>query len=143
MMACSNVRSRKLSAGSERLQKIALFALFPFVLGPGSTVAQPVDPDVFTTPAFDIECTFAPLAGPELSCERFGERHLRFVLGPTGHAHIFTVSSEDGCCSTENVLEPGMTWSQGPFICRYARSGLTCEREGHGFRISKRVVVAY
>ena len=142
-MFCLNVRSRRLSAESELLQKIALFALFLFVLGRGSTVAQPVYPNVFTTPAYDIECTFAPLAGPELSCERFGERHLRFVLGPTGHASIFIVSSEDGCCSTENVLDPGMTWSQGPFVCRYARSGLTCERERHGFRIGKRVVVAY
>ena len=143
MMACSNVRSRRLSAGSERLQKVSLFALFLFVLEPGSTAAQPVDPDVFTTSAYDVECTFAPLAGPELSCERFGERHLRFVLGPTGHAHIFTLSSDEGCCSTENVLEPGMTWSQGPFVCRYARSVLSCDRERNGFRIGKRVVVAY
>jgi hypothetical protein len=26
-----------------------------------------------------------------------------------------------------------MTWSQGPFVCRYVRNELTCERERHGF----------
>ena len=142
-MGYSKGRSRRLSAGSEWLQKIAPFALILLVLESASTGAQPIVPDVFTTPGYDVECTFSPLAGPELSCERFGERHLRFVLGPTGPAHMITVSSEDGCCSTENVLEPGMTWSQGLFICRYARNGLTCERERNGFRIGKRVVVAY
>jgi len=105
--------------------------------------AQLVEQDVFTTASYDVECTFARSGGPELSCDRFGERHLRLVLGPTGHAHILTVSSAEGCCSTEKVLEPGMTWSQGPFVCRYARNDLTCERERHGFRIGRKVVVAY
>jgi hypothetical protein len=36
-----------------------------------------------------------------------------------------------------------MTWSQGPFVCRYVRNELTCERERHGFRIGRKVVVAY
>jgi hypothetical protein len=119
-----------------------LLVLFLSVL-PGSARAQLVEQDVFTTPSYDIECTFAQSGGPELSCERFGERHLRLVLGPTGHAHILSVSSAEGCCSTEKVLEPGMTWSRGAFVCRYARNDLTCERERHGFRIGKKVVVAY
>jgi hypothetical protein len=71
------------------------------------------------------------------------ERHLRFVLGATGHAHMLTVASTEGCCSTEKVLEAGMTWSRGPFVCRYVRNELTCEREQHGFRIGRKVVVAY
>jgi hypothetical protein len=142
-MAYSNVRSRRSSVGSEWLRKIVLSAALLFVLEPGSGRAQIADREIFTSPAYDVECTFVPSAGPELSCERFGERHLRFVLGPTGPAHIFTVPSDEGCCTTESVLEPGMTWSQGAFICHYARNALTCQRERHGFRIGKRVVVAY
>src|SRR3954470_12624212 len=103
-MAYSNVRSRRLFAGSDRLRNMLLLVLFLSVL-PGSARAQLVEQDVFTTPSYDIECTFAQSGGPELSCERFGERHLRLVLGPAGHAHILTVSSAEGCCSTEKVLE--------------------------------------
>jgi len=141
-MACSNVRSRRFCAGSDRLREMLLLVLFLSAV-PGSARAQLVEQDVFITPSYDVECTFAQSGGPELSCDRFGERHLRLVLGPTGHAHILTVSSAEGCCSTEKVLEPGMTWSKGPFVCRYARNDLTCERERHGFRIGKKVVVAY
>jgi hypothetical protein len=141
-MACSNARSRKLSAGSERLGKTAILALFLFALDAASAHAQFVE-DVFTTPSYDIECTFRPSAGPELSCDRFGPRHLRFLLSSDGPGHMFTVPSDDRCCSTDNVLEPGMTWSQPPFVCRYGRNGLTCERERHGFHIDKKVVVAY
>jgi hypothetical protein len=141
-MACSNVRSRKLCAGSERLGETAILALFFFALAAASARAQFVE-DVFTTPSYDIECTFKPSAGPELSCDRFGPRHLRFVLGSEGPGHMFTVLSDEGCCSTDNVLEPGTTWSQPPFVCRYGRNGLTCERERHGFHIDKKIVVAY
>jgi hypothetical protein len=140
-MAYSNVRSR-FSAGSDRVREMLLLVLF-LSAASGSACAQFVEQEVFTTPFYDVECTFARSGSPELSCERFGERHLRLVLGPTGHAHILTVSSAEGCCSTEKVLEPGMTWSKGPFVCRYARNDLTCERERHGFRIGKKVVVAY
>jgi hypothetical protein len=56
---------------------------------------------------------------------------------------MLTVASTEGCCSTEKVLEAGMTWSRGPFVCRYVRNELTCGREQHGFRIGRKVVVAY
>jgi hypothetical protein len=113
-----------------------------FSLAVASARAQFAE-DVFTTPSYDIECTFRPSAGPELSCDRFGPRHLRFFLSADGPGHMFTVLSDEGCCSTHNVLEPGMTWSQPPFVCRYGRNGLTCERERHGFRIDRKIVVAY
>jgi hypothetical protein len=142
-MAYSNVRSRRLSAGSDRLRKMMPFVLFLSGWNPGSAQAQLVEQDVFTTASYDVECTFARSGSPELSCDRFGERHLRFLLGATGHAHILTVASTEGCCSTEKVLETGMTWSRGPFVCRYVRNELTCERERHGFRIGRKVVVAY
>src|SRR4051794_23241774 len=79
-MACSNVRSRRLSAGSDRLRKMSLLALFLSAV-PGSGRAQSVEQDVFTTASYDVECTFAQSDGPELSCDRYGERHLRLVLG--------------------------------------------------------------
>jgi hypothetical protein len=98
-MAYSNVGSRRLSAGSDRLRKMMPFVLFLSGWTPGSAHAQLVEQDVFTTASYDVECTFARSGGPELSCDRFGERHLRFVLGPTGHAQILTIPSTEGCCS--------------------------------------------
>jgi hypothetical protein len=68
-MACSNARSGRLSAVSDRSGKTAgLALLFLFVLAAPSARAQFVE-DVFTTPSYDIECTFTPSAGPELSCD--------------------------------------------------------------------------
>jgi hypothetical protein len=57
-MAYSNVRSRKFSAGSDRLRKMLLLVLFLSAM-PGSARAQLVEQDVFTTPSYDVECTFA------------------------------------------------------------------------------------
>jgi hypothetical protein len=96
-MAYSNVRSRKFSAGSDRLRKMLLLVLFLSAM-PGSPRAQLVEQDVFTTPSYDVEGTFAlaQSGDPELSCDRFGERHPRFVVGATGHAHILTISSAEG-----------------------------------------------
>ena len=72
-MAYSNVRSRRLSAGSDRLRKMMPFMLFLSGWTPGSAQAQLVEQDVFTTASYDVECTFARSGGPELSCDRFGE----------------------------------------------------------------------
>jgi hypothetical protein len=142
-MVCSNAKSGKLFVGSERLRRTATLLLLAFSLSAGSARAQCADQELFATPTNDVECTYRPSPDPELSCERFGSRHLRFVLGPTGHAHMFSVPTDEECCSTENVLEPGMTWSQGSFICHYGRNGLTCKRDRHGFHIGKKVVMAY
>jgi hypothetical protein len=141
-MACSNGRSRRSWAGNRRHGRRAAFFLCLSFLILASARAQFVA-DAFATPSTDIECTFTPAAGPELSCDRFGPRHLRLVLGRSGPAHMFSVTSDEECCTTENVLELGMTWSQGPFTCHSARNGLTCNREGHGFHIGRKVVIAY
>lgn len=142
-MPCSNVKSGRLFAISEQLRTAAMLPLLAFGLSAGSARAQSADQEVFATPTNDVECTYTLSAGPELSCDRFGSRHLRFVLGPTGHAHIFSAPADDECCSTETVLQSGMTWSQGAFTCQYRPNGLACERDGHGFLIGKKVVVAY
>jgi hypothetical protein len=142
-MACSNERSRRSFAGDERYRRAAAaFFLSSLLLVAASASAQFAEQEVFATPSMEIECTFTS-AGPELSCDRFGPRHLRFVLGSSGPAHMFNVTSDEECCTAENVLEFGMTWSQGPFTCRWARSGLICNREHHGFHIGKRIVMAY
>lgn len=137
MMVCSNVKSGRLFAGNERLRTAAMLPFLAFDLSLHSARAQ------FAPLVVTLNGTYTPSAGPELSCHRFGSRHLRFVLGPAGHAQIFSMPTDEECCSTENVLEPGMTWSQGSFTCQYRRYALTCERDGHGFHIGKKVVVAY
>jgi len=70
-MAYLNVRSRRLSAGSDRFRKMMPFMLFLSGWTPGSAQAQLVEQDVFTTASYDVECTFARSGGPELSCDRF------------------------------------------------------------------------
>jgi hypothetical protein len=108
---------------------------------------------VFVTPSLNIQCKFAPAGvsgtylslsgGPELSCDRFGPRHLRLVLGPAAAAHLFSVVDDEDCCEADNLLDYGMTWSEGPFTCHSAPKGLSCNREDHGFYIGKKLVVAY
>jgi hypothetical protein len=127
---------------NERLRKTAAFVLPLALLIATSARAQFVEEEVFVIPSMKIECTFRP-AGSELSCDRFGPRHLRFVLGPSGVAQMFSVAADDECCGADNVLDFGMTWSQGPFTCHSARSGLICSREEHGFSIGKKVVMVY
>ena len=80
-----------------------------------SARAQFVEEEVFVTPSMKIECTFRP-AGPELSCDRFGPRHLRLVLGPSGVAQMFSVAADDECCGADNVLDFGMTWSRAVYV---------------------------
>jgi hypothetical protein len=65
-MAYSNVRSRKFSAGSDRLRKMLLLVLFLSAM-PGSARAQLVEQDVFTTPSYDVEGTFALAQSGDLS----------------------------------------------------------------------------
>jgi hypothetical protein len=141
-MAYSNERSKKPLGTNERLRKTAAFVLPLALLIATSARAQFVEEEVFVIPSMKIECSFRP-AGSELSCDRFGPRHLRFVLGPSGVAQMFNVAADDECCDADNVLDFGMTWSQGPFTCHSARSGLICSREEHGFSIGKKVVMVY
>jgi len=141
-MAYSNERSKKPWGTNERLRKTAAFVVHVALLIATSARAQFVEGEVLVTPSMKIECTFRP-AGPELSCDRFGPRHLRLVLGPSGVAQMFSVAADDECCGADNVLDFGMTWSQGPFTCHSARSGLICSREEHGFSIGKKVVMVY
>jgi len=112
-------------------------------LGLHSARAQVADQEMFATSPADVECTFTFSTEPELSCERFGPRHLRVVLGPTGYAQLFDIAPGEAHGFAKRVVEPGMLWSQGSFTCLQLPGGLTCEREGHGFHIGKSVVLAY
>jgi hypothetical protein len=80
--------------------------------------------------------------GPELSCNRFGPRHLRLILVPR-LPNLFTVVDDEDCCEADNLLDYGMTWSAGPFTCHSTPKGLSCNREDHGFYIGKKVIMAY
>jgi hypothetical protein len=112
-------------------------------LGQHSARAQVADEEVFATSTGDVECTFTLSTEPELSCERFGPRHLRLVLGPTGYAQLFNLAPSEAHRFAKSAVEPRELWSQGSFTCHQLPQGLTCEREGHGFHIGKSVVVAY
>ena len=111
---------------------------------PASAHAQLVEQDVFTTASYDVECTLARSGVPELSCDRFVVKGTFFSFlvprGMTESPGPFHPLRD--AVRPKKVLEPGMTWSRGPFVCRYVRNELTCEREQHGFRIGRKVVVA-
>jgi len=54
--------------------------------------------------------------------------HLRLVLGAAAAAHLFNVDDGEDCCEADNLLDYGMTWSEGPFTCHSAPKGLSCNR---------------
>ena len=157
-MVCSHGRLGRSSEKDKRLRRRATFLIPIALLAPPASAQLVPFPAtagqvVFITPSMNIQCTFMPArqtgtyflssSGPELSCDRFGPRYLRFVLGPIGPAHLFSVVADEDCCGADNMLDFGMTWSEEPFTCRSAQKGLGCNREGHGFYISKTVVLPY
>jgi hypothetical protein len=99
----------------------------------------------FVMPSKNIGCTFTPAGGtavykpfdggPELSCDNIKPKYVRAVLTPKKIRTFNNVGDQD-CCGVENVLKHGARWSQGPFTCDSAESGLTCKRaDGRGFTI--------
>ena len=158
-MACSDGRPKRHLDGNQ-LPRRTVASVIPLLL----LMATPAGAQlgtfpategqmVFVTPSMNVQCKFAPAGvsgtylplsgGPELSCDRFGPRHLRLVLGPAAAAHLFNVVDGGDCCEADNLLDYGMTWSEGPFTCHSAPKGLSCNREDHGFYIGKKVVMAY
>jgi hypothetical protein len=101
----------------------------------------------FMMPSQNIGCVFVPEGGtavyeprdggPELACDRVEPRYVSVVLGPAGAPIMIEEPGEAPCCSGP-VLDYGNTWSEGPFTCTSARTGLTCQRDdGAGFSLSR------
>lgn len=126
-----------------RAARITVALALLLCLGQQSARAQVSDHEVFATSEGEVECTFKFSTEPELSCERFGPRHLLFILGPSGYAQLLDIAPGEAHGFAKSLGEPGKLWSQGSFTCRQMPQGLTCEREGHGFHIGKSVVLAY
>jgi hypothetical protein len=107
----------------------------------------------FSTPTGNIGCTYIPAGGtdvyfpkdggPELQCDRVEPIYLRLFLHKSGKAERFTNVGDASCCSAENVLVYGNSWSKGPFRCKSGRAGLTCTRGGHGFFMSRSKTKVY
>lgn len=102
----------------------------------------------FVMPSHNVECVYTPAGGtdtytpedggPELQCDRAEPSYVRVILGKHGRAQRIDNPGEQPCCSSDPVLQYGDTWSQGPFTCISADTGLTCTRnDGHGFFVSK------
>jgi hypothetical protein len=102
----------------------------------------------FVMPSGNIGCIYIPEGGttvyqpadvgPELSCDRIEPKYLRATLGRSGKASVQSNVGDQGCCSSENIVDYGETWSAGPFTCYSERTGLTCERgDGHSFLLSR------
>jgi hypothetical protein len=107
----------------------------------------------FVTPSHNIGCTFTPAGGtpvykpfdggPELSCDRVKPKYVRLVLTPKT-VHRFDDVGDQDCCGVENVFAYGARWSQGPFSCESAESGLTCKlADGRGFSVSSAAIKVY
>jgi hypothetical protein len=101
----------------------------------------------FVMPSQNIGCVYTPAGGtplykpfdggPELSCDRIEPQYVRVVLTPSSLRRFDNVA-DGGCCGVENVFAYGSRWSNGPFTCESATSGLTCLRaDGRGFVISR------
>ncbi|MDH3262941.1 MAG: hypothetical protein OEM24_02965 [Paracoccaceae bacterium] len=101
----------------------------------------------FMTPSQNIGCVFVPEGGtavyvprdggPELACDRVEPGYVSVVLGPEGPPIVIEEPGEAPCCSGP-VLDYGNSWSEGPFTCTSAHTGLTCTREdGPGFSMAR------
>lgn len=114
---------------------------------PVTFTADPSGQINFVVSALNLGCTFTPKGGtavykpagggPELSCDQTEPRYVRVVLTEKRLLRYDKVGDQ-GCCSVENVLKPGVMWTQGPFTCKASDAGLTCKRrDGRGFSVSK------
>jgi hypothetical protein len=107
----------------------------------------------FATPTGNAGCTYIPAGGtdiyfpknggPELQCDRLEPTYLRLFLYKSGKAERFTNVGDASCCSAENVLVYGNSWTKGPFRCKSERKGLTCTRGRHGFFMSRSKTKVY
>jgi hypothetical protein len=107
----------------------------------------------FTMPSNNVGCIYTPAGGTdtyqtadggaELSCDRVETSYMRVILGSSGKAKRYSNVGDASCCGSENIFEYGETWSEGPFSCLSATTGLTCTRGFHGFTINKKGVKAY
>jgi hypothetical protein len=107
---------------------------------------------VFATPSKNIGCTFTPAGGtsvykpfdggPELSCDRIKPSYQRVVLTPK-NVRLFKDVGDQDCCGETNIIAYGTRWTQGPFTCESAATGLTCRRsDGKGFTINQAAIKA-
>jgi hypothetical protein len=78
--------------------------------------------------------------GAELSCDRVEPSYIRVMLGSSGEAEHITNVGDASCCGGDNIFEYGEVWSEGPFSCISATTGLTCTRGAHGFSMSRKAV---
>jgi len=101
----------------------------------------------FQLPSGNIGCVYVPPGGTavyqtpdgraELACDRVAPTYVRLVMSETGPATLQENLGEAPCCSGE-TLAYGATWTQGPFTCQGAESGLTCTNgDGHRFTLSR------
>ncbi len=127
--------------------------LVPALSSAQNLTKAPIAPDKngavnFTVPSNNIECIYTPPGGTpiykparneaELSCDRAQPTYLHFSIGARGPAVMIKNPGEQPCCSDVPVLGYGDTWTQAPFTCSSAQTGLTCKRQdGRGFFISK------
>ena len=102
----------------------------------------------FTMPSNNVECTYTPDGGTatystadglaELQCDRAEPSYVRVILGSSGRPKKYSNVGDPSCCSANHIMAYGEVWSQGPFACLSAPTGLTCTRGSHGFTISRK-----
>ena len=107
----------------------------------------------FTMPSNNVGCIYTPAGGTdtyetadggaELSCDRIEPAYIRVVLGASGKAKRYTNVGDASCCGSENIFEYGEVWSEGPFSCISATTGISCTRGSHGFSVSRKAVKVY
>jgi hypothetical protein len=107
----------------------------------------------FTMPSNNVGCIYVPAGGTdvyktsdgeaELSCDRVEPSYVRVMLGSSGKAERITNVGDASCCGSENIFEYGEVWSEGPFSCISATTGLSCTRGSHGFSMSRKAVKVY
>jgi len=120
-----------------RAARITVALALLLSLGQQSARAQVSDHEVFATSEGEVECTFKFSTEPELSCERFGPRHLLFILGPSGYAQPLDIASGEAHGFAKSLVEPGKLWSQGSFTCRQLLKASPANERGTASTLEK------
>ena len=107
----------------------------------------------FTMPSNNVGCFYVPAGGTdvnktsdgdaELTCDRVEPSYIRVQLGLSGEAERITNVGDASCCGSENIFEYGEVWSEGPFSCISATTGIACTRGTHGFSMNRKAVRVY
>ena len=104
----------------------------------------------FMMPSGNAGCIYTPEGGtdvyqpvnggPELSCDRVEPAYVRVTLGSHGKTKRYINVGDASCCGSDNIFNYGAVWKHDGYRCVSSDTGLSCNRGGHGFSMSRKAI---